>query len=237
MGFIKETFISAGEIAYKGLLGIYLEKTVHGSLFIDVIFVLGYLACILVPYLLGSLNFAILISTWKFKSDIRTHGSKNGGMTNMLRTFGKKAAAATLIGDTLKAIVAVVFGYLFFGKNSAYVAGFFCIVGHVFPLYFKFRGGKGVVTAATMILLLNPVVFLILFIMFILLVVATRYVSLGSVICVMLYPILLNRIDGPGFSNIIAIFIMLLVVFLHRGNLKRLLNGTESKISFKKKSE
>ncbi|NLK40218.1 MAG: glycerol-3-phosphate 1-O-acyltransferase PlsY [Clostridiales bacterium] len=235
MESIKEITLIIKEVLFKGLLGIHLEKTPYSSQVFDFIFISGYILCIVIPYLLGSFNFAIVISKWKYKDDIRNHGSKNGGMTNMLRTYGRGAAAATLIGDTLKAIVAVIFGYLVFGKNTAYVAGLFCIIGHVFPIYFNFQGGKGVVTAATMVLLLNPLVFFILFIMFVLLVASTKFISLGSIICIMVYPILLNRIDGPDFSNIIAIFIMILVVFLHRGNIKRLLAGTESKVSFKKK--
>ncbi len=222
------------EIMNIGLLGNYLSKNESSVPLFLTLFLGGYLLCIIIPYLLGSMNFGILISKLFYKDDIRNFGSKNAGMTNMLRTYGKSAAALTLLGDALKAVLAVYFGRLIFGIDGGYTAGFFCITGHAFPIYYRFKGGKGVVTAAAMIAVLNPFVFLILLVIFLLLVMATKFISLGSVICIMLYPILLNRVTGPNFSNIIAILIMLLVVFLHRSNIKRLLNGTESKVSFKK---
>lgn len=229
------------ELMNIGLIGKYLTENEFPLHTLFLVFIFGYLLCIILAYLLGSFNFGILISKWIYHDDIRKFGSKNAGMTNMLRTYGKGAAAGTLIGDTLKAVFSVLIGRLIFGIDGAYVAGLFCIIGHVFPLYFHFQGGKGVVTAATMILLLNPLVFLFLFIIFILIVAATKYISLGSIICIMIYPIFLNRMQNlngmqtRGFPQIIAIMIMLLILFLHRENIKRLLAGTESKVSFKKK--
>ena len=112
-------------------------------------------------------------------------------------------------------------------------------MGHMFPIYYKFKGGKGVVTAAITVLMCNPFIFLILIILFVLIVAATKFISLGSVLCVMLFPIILNRFDvwlgaGPGAHHLIAILIAALIVFMHRENIKRLWQGKENKFSFKK---
>ncbi len=192
-----------------------------------------------VAYLLGSLNFAIIISGRKYQEDIRTYGSKNAGMTNMMRTYGRSAAGLTLLGDALKAVVACLCGYAVFGSMGAYIAGLFCILGHMFPIYYHFRGGKGVVTAAVTILMCNPFVFLILFVLFVILVLASKYISLGSVMCMLLYPLVLDRINRwiVGYSTlevVIAILMTILVVFKHKENIKRLLQGKENKFSFKK---
>ena len=200
--------------------------------------VLAALVIIVAAYLLGSLNFAIIISGKKYKQDIRQFGSKNAGMTNMMRTYGKTAAAFTLGGDALKAVVSCLIGYALLGQMGAYVAGLFCIIGHIFPIYYRFRGGKGVVTAGITILMCNPPVFLILITLFLIIVLFTRYISLGSVVCIMLYPIILDRIDriflGGSPYILFAFLIMLLVVFKHIENIKRLYRGEENKFSFKK---
>ncbi len=193
----------------------------------------------LIAYLLGSLNFAIIISGRRYKEDIRAHGSKNAGMTNMMRTYGKSAAGFTLLGDALKAMVSCLVGYATFGTVGSYIAGLFCIIGHIFPLYYRFKGGKGVVTAAVTVLMCNPFVFLILFIMFVVIVACTKYISLGSVMCMLLYPIVLDRVNKMlyGFSTMEILFAFLMAVLIilkHKENIKRLLKGTESKFSFKK---
>ncbi|MBP3370690.1 MAG: glycerol-3-phosphate 1-O-acyltransferase PlsY [Clostridia bacterium] len=192
-----------------------------------------------IAYLLGSINFAIIISGRQYKQDIRQFGSKNAGMTNMMRTYGKKAAAYTLIGDALKAVVACLIGRALLGHLGAYIAGLFCIVGHIFPVFYKFKGGKGVVTTAISILMCDPFVFLALIILFVIIVAGTKYISLGSVICVMLYPLLLDSfsrffLHQPTPYTVFAIIIAVLVVVKHWANIKRLLQGKESKFSFKK---
>lgn len=200
--------------------------------------VLCYLVTVVAAYLLGSLNFAIIISGKQYRQDIRNFGSKNAGMTNMMRTYGKKAAGLTLLGDALKAVASCLIGYLLLGQMGAYVAGLFCIIGHMFPIYYRFKGGKGVVTAAVTVLMCNPFVFLILFVMFVVIVLCTKYISLGSVLCMLLYPILLDRIDRWLFGGApyvwIAALMTVLVVVKHWENIKRLSQGKESKFSFKK---
>ncbi len=204
-----------------------------------VLMLVGALITMTVSYLLGSLNFAIILSKKEYNQDIRTFGSKNAGMTNMMRTYGKKAAALTLLGDTLKAVVAALIGYVLLGMCGAYIAGLFCIIGHMFPVYYGFRGGKGVVTAATSMLMCDPLVFLILITCFVLIVLATKYISLGSIMCMLLYPIVLDRVTKlfTGHTSpfiIFSILIAALVIVKHHENIKRLLEGKENKFSFKK---
>ena len=198
-----------------------------------------------IAYLLGGLNFAIIISKYKFKDDIRRYGSGNAGMTNMLRTYGKAAAAFTLLGDMAKAAVSVFLGTMLAGEIGAYIAGFFCVLGHAFPCYYGFRGGKGIVVTATMLLCLEPLIFLILFAIFVLLVMSTKYLSLGSIIGMLIYPVLLNRMYGflnngapeGAVPAIVSVLNAVLVVWLHRENIKRLWEGKENKFSLKKKDK
>lgn len=225
---------SFSEIWEYGFIGLAGEK--YG--FHIAVLILGYLVCAAISYLLGSLNFGLIISKYRFRDDIRTHGSGNAGMTNMLRTYGKSAAVFTLLGDALKAVVSVILvGRMLGGEYGAYFAGLGCILGHVFPLYFRFKGGKGVVVTAAMVLCLDPLVFALLFAIFALIVIFTRYISLGSVMCMMVYPLVLYRMTGGGFHVIIAFIIAVLIIYLHRGNIKRIRLGTENKFSFKKKPD
>jgi len=191
------------------------------------------LACIIVPYFIGSVNFATVVSKIKYKNDIREYGSGNAGTTNMLRTYGKGAAIVTLLGDMAKAAVAVIFGALLW-VDGACIAGLFCVVGHIFPCWFKFKGGKGIAPTAMVMMLTSPPTFLVLFIIFVVIVVGTKYVSLGSVMCALLYPLLLSRFGGVGINVIMSFMITILVVVMHRENIKRILNRTENKISFSK---
>lgn len=219
--------------------GYMLEPMQRGGALNIALVCLAFIAVALIAYLLGSINFAIIISGKKYKEDIRSHGSKNAGMTNMMRTYGKGAAAWTLAGDALKAIVACSIGYLAMGQLGAYTAGLFCMLGHVFPLYYGFKGGKGVVTAAATILMTDPLVFLILFTLFVIMVAIWRYISLASITCMGLYPLILS-FTTKLFAGKISPFILftvlmtLLIIGKHWPNIERLREGTESKFSFKK---
>ncbi len=207
------------------------------------------LLCSVVPYLLGSVNFALVISKLFYHDDIRKYGSGNAGMTNMLRTYGKLAGGSTLLCDMLKAVIAVLLGKLVFGYFGGYLAGLFCMLGHIFPIFFKFKGGKGVATVAAMILSIDPLCFLFLLIIFIGLVACTKYISLGSIICGMTYPILTYKIHSApatetvantfptGIAVLFSFIIGAIIVFMHRENIKRLLNHTENKLSFSKKKK
>lgn len=189
-----------------------------------------------VGYLLGSINFATFISKRSYHEDIREHGSGNAGMTNMMRTYGKKAAALTLLGDALKAAVAILIGYVLFGSDGAYIAGIGAIIGHTWPIYYNFKGGKGVVTAIVMILCTNFWVGLILLALFVAIVWGTKYISLGSIMGALMYPVLLGNFNGMNtvVKLVCAFIVTILLVFNHRSNIKRLLEGNENKFSFKK---
>ena len=188
----------------------------------------------MLSYLLGSLNFSIIISNRYHNDDIRNHGSGNAGTTNMLRTYGRREAILTLTGDALKAIISCLYGYALYGFTGAYIAGFFCILGHCFPIYYRFKGGKGIVTVAFMLLMLDYRVFAILCVLFIILVIATKMVSFGSVICIMLFPLFLYRFSGAGTPIVFAMLITILVVFMHRDNIMRIYRGKEAKLDFSK---
>lgn len=223
------------------LQNILLERLGYTDTAASVILILLTLLCIAVPYLLGSVNFALVISKVFYHDDIRKYGSGNAGMTNMLRTYGKSAAAATLLCDMLKSVLSVLFGSFLLGTAfGGYLAGMFCVIGHIFPVFFKFKGGKGVATVAAMILMLDPLCFLLLAFIFILLVATTRYISLGSIICMMLYPIVTYKLathGSIGFPVLFAFIVAALIIFMHSGNITRLRNHTENKLSFSKKSK
>lgn len=199
----------------------------------------------LAAYLLGSVNFGILVSKLFYKDDVRQHGSGNAGSTNILRTYGKKAAIATLLGDMGKGVLAVVLGRAIFGMipgaaiYGGYVAAIFAVLGHLWPIWFGFKGGKGVAVAAGAILASNPLVFLALALVFLALAFTTRIVSLASVAAAACYPIFTalycwwKRTDIL-FATVCTLIMAGLVIWMHRTNIKRLLNGTEYKFGEKK---
>jgi glycerol-3-phosphate acyltransferase PlsY len=198
--------------------------------------IFGILLCVAIGYLLGSLNSAIIISRLFLHRDIRAHGSKNAGATNMLRTYGTRYAVMTLALDMLKAAVATTLGFFVCHFIGAPIAGFFCVFGHMFPLYYRFKGGKGVACTAIVALMIDPWTFLAMFFCFFVIVLMTRYVSLASIMCAFLYP-LLTRAFVPlmGTAQLMAILTTCFVVFMHRENIKRLYNGKESKINLSRK--
>ena len=196
-------------------------------------------------YLLGSIDTGILISKFVYHDDVRTHGSGAAGMTNMLRTFGKKAAAMTAVGDVLKGALAVCIGRWLFGflptdtsvspYLSVYLAAIFAVIGHLYPLYFGFKGGKGVLVAGGAILAIQPVLLPFLAAIFLLCLIPTGMVSLGSVVMAALYPVLtiiygvLHGYAGVDLT-ICAIgsgFMSGMVIYMHRANIQRIREGKE----------
>lgn len=195
-----------------------------------------------IGYLLGSVNFSIILSRVQYQDDIRRHGSGNAGMTNTLRTYGKLSAVLVLAGDAAKGALAAWLG-MELGPSpvTMYLAGLFAVVGHMFPLYFGFRGGKGVATAAGFILGSCWPVCAFLAVVFLAVVLASRYVSLGSITVAALYPVSMFWVTrGMGFSPrpevVCPLLMAALVIWAHRGNIKRLLSGTENKLGQKAKS-
>lgn len=212
------------------------QRTGWNYIFLTVAFAV---LCAIVPYFIGSINPAIIFSRVFFHDDIRSHGSGNAGATNTLRTYGKKMSVLVLSCDILKALISVGFGWLMMGHSiGGAIAGFFVILGHMFPIYYKFKGGKGVACAAAVVLMMSPLSFLFCLLVFVIIVVGTKYVSLASIIGIGLYP-LFTRAFIParrqGAIGIFAVLIAVFVIFMHRANIKRLFNGEESKISLGKK--
>ncbi len=204
-------------------------------------------ACIIVAiiaYLIGSINFSVILSKKMAGFDVREKGSGNAGTTNMLRSVGKKAAAITLVCDILKGVVAILIamliGNIVKSTNSALlvqIAGIAVIIGHTFPIFFKFKGGKGVATSLGVLIMSNWQIGLICLVFALILMVLTQMVSVGSIAAAILYPVLTLFIPDnyivQGNYVIYSIILAVLIVYNHRENVKRLLNGTENKISFK----
>lgn len=223
--------------------------------------------CVLIPYLLGSVNTAFIVSKAIFRDDVRRHGSGNGGATNMYRTYGVKGAIPTVLGDVLKSVLAVLFGALCCGLYSVggfsfapedpslfilsvggnpiltgtYLAGAFCILGHVFPIYYRFKGGKGVLSSLVVALLLNRWLALVLLGVFLIVVAFTRYVSLGSTVAAALYPVFLVPLfrglfggeRPPIYIVLFAFFLAAVIIFKHIPNIQRIMDHEESKFSFR----
>ncbi|MBQ9544271.1 MAG: glycerol-3-phosphate 1-O-acyltransferase PlsY [Clostridia bacterium] len=197
----------------------------------------GYLLCAVVAYLLGSVNTAVIVSKLVYKQDVRDLGSKNAGMTNMFRVFGKKAGILTLIGDSLKSFLSVFIAALIVGRiyGGPAIAGFFCVTGHVFPLYYGFRGGKGVLVSAITILFINPIVFLAVMGVFALMFFATHYVSLASITAAALYPLINSAYSKWIVDVVFSLGMAVFVIIMHKDNIRRLMDGNETKTYLGKK--
>lgn len=209
---------------------------------------------LVVPYLLGGINTSIIVTKIKTGNDIRSMGSGNAGLTNTLRTQGKASSAIVLLGDVAKAVLAVLavrLAFRFIGsvdtaeyssemKWVEYMAGFMAVVGHVFPIYYGFKGGKGVLAAISAIFTLDWRSGVVLLGVFVILVVITRYVSLGSCVSSGLFFIsafVFGRVvdNDPAalINTLIALFMGGLIIYMHRGNLSRLAHHTEKKLGEK----
>ncbi len=223
------------------------------------------IATMLIAYLLGSLSPAIIITYMSTGKDIRTMGSGNAGFTNVLRSVGTWQAVLTIICDYLKGIIAVLIGWWIFSaltvtndvapieyvKYGRYLAGLFVILGHTFPIYYGFKGGKGVVTANALMLVVDWRVFLLILATFLIIFFATKIISLGSVACAALYPVYtllvtyfldylpyLNTENELRFrfvliSTACAFAVGLLVIIMHKENIQRLFDGKEKRIKAK----
>ena len=200
-----------------------------------------------IAYLIGSVNFSVILSKKMAGFDVREKGSGNAGTTNMLRSVGKKAAALTLICDVLKGVVAILIaifiGWAFKIENQSLlvqIAGIAVVLGHTFPIFFGFKGGKGVATSLGILIMSNWQIGLICLVFGVLLIALTRMVSLGSCAAAVLFPVLTlfitdNYIVSQGSGYLIySIILAVIVLFNHRSNIKRIMAGNENRISFKK---
>ena len=212
--------------------------------------IFSYLLSAAAAYLLGSISFSIIITKIFAGTDVRAHGSGNAGATNVLRTVGKLPATITFICDLLKCVVAILLSMLIarlfhldgeFSQYIRYTAGIFCMIGHIYPLYYGFKGGRGVTTAAAIMLVLDWRCFLIGIGIFILIVFITRIVSLGSLIATASIPVttlIFQMADHQKYAitdALLVAVIMVIVFVMHRENIMRLLKGTEPRIQSKTK--
>ena len=209
---------------------------------------LGIIA--ILSYLLGSLNFGVILSNTVKKEDVRDSGSGNAGTTNMLRTYGKTLGLLTIAGDILKVMVAIWIAFKIMDVEELKVtldnasdypqvvlksfAGLFAVLGHIFPCFFKFKGGKGVATSGGMVIMIDWRIALILLIIFALTILITKYVSLGSILMAVFYPVFIGIFYKDIILVLIATVFTIIVVVAHRENVKRLINHTENKIGQKK---
>lgn len=188
-------------------------------------------AAFLLGYALGSIPFGLILTRLAGAGDIRRIGSGNIGATNVLRTGRKGLALATLLLDLAKGGLPVALGYAWFGPDVAVMAGAGAILGHCYPVWLGFRGGKGVATAAGVVLGLTPLVFLAILLAFVAVVAVTRWVSLGSITAAVLAPVV-AWLTGHVQAAELYLFVAALVVLKHRENIGRLLRGQESRVSF-----
>ena len=210
-----------------------------------------YIIMAIIAYCIGSINFSVIFSKKFAGFDVREKGSGNAGTTNMLRSVGKKAAALTLVCDVLKGVVAIVISIILGNiikdinrELLLQVAGVAVVLGHTFPVFFQFKGGKGVATSLGILLMSNWQIGLICLVFAIVLMALTRMVSLGSCAAAVLFPVLTLFINDHytiltegkqgNVYLIYSIILAVIVLYNHRSNIKRILNGTENKLSFKK---
>ncbi len=211
-------------------------------------------------YMLGSCNSAIIVVKLLKHEDIREHGSKNAGLTNTLRCYGKLPALFTLIGDLAKGIIAAFISiklselllgadfesiYLIDKRTIGYVSGLFSILGHIFPVYYGFKGGKGVLVSCSILLVIDPVTFCIVIPFFAVVVAISKYVSLGSILSAAVYPVITFcvhmfvynvGIERALIHTVLVICTSALLIYMHRSNIRRLKNGTENKFGSKKQN-
>lgn len=211
--------------------------------------VLSLIFTVVFSYFLGSVNSAITVCKIIKKADIRDYGSNNAGLTNVLRVFGKGPALATLLCDLAKGIIAVVvcrlvvtyaFDVTFFNNDRfiGYIAGLSVMLGHIFPVFYGFHGGKGVLVAATTLIAIDPLTCFFAVLVFAVVVAITKYVSVGSIVAAFSYPLFtiltqtIRNIDGAWQNMILGLVIAFLITYMHKPNIKRLKEGTENKFSF-----
>lgn len=231
------------------------------SLFSDFSNVIKIIAVMIIAYLLGSVNIAIIVTKLFTGKDIRTMGSGNAGFTNVMRSVGKTAGIITFIGDFLKCVIAVLIGgFVFKTMNSStanlvelsgygkYLAGMCCFLGHIFPIYFKFKGGKGVVTMAALAAVINFPVFLISFAAFAIVFLCTRIVSISSIISAVVFTISTflftyfyncQYLGEVSLQYVVTVSVLTLgisatMIIKHKSNIQRLLKGEEKKLTLKK---
>lgn len=224
----------------------WIEKLYGLDALWGILIVTGVLVAV-ISYLLGCFNGAVIVSKYILRDDVRTHGSGNAGLTNFYRTFGGPLTAVVILCDVLKMVLAVLVGVGAFALLKAtaplsmayikYWAGMFCVLGHMYPIMFGFKGGKGVLSGGTLVWIIDWRIGLVAWAGFLLLAVITKWVSLGSVWAGFSYPFSTWFVFHDPILVLVAIIPGWLLVWKHRGNIQRILKGTESKFSFHHKKD
>ena len=210
----------------------------------------------IISYFLGCFNGAVIVSKYILRDDVRNHGSGNAGLTNFYRTFGGPLTLVVILTDVLKAVVAILLGSWFLGSLAGangyaasvristmwalfgkYWAALFCLLGHLFPCMFKFKGGKGILSGGTIAIMLDWRIAVVVWGGFLILAIVTKYVSLGSVWAGGSFPFISWYCYPDPVIVALAFIIGGLVVWQHRGNIQRLIHGNENKFSFHHKKE
>lgn len=209
--------------------------------------ILPALLTAVIAYFCGCFNGAVIVSKYILRDDVRTHGSGNAGLTNFYRTFGGPLTFMVILTDVLKAVVAILIGTMLFRNMivddtfvitlAKYWAGLWCLLGHMFPCMFHFKGGKGILSGGTIAIMIDWRVALVVWGGFLILAVLTRYVSLGSVWAGASFPFISLYVYRDPVIFTIALILGGLVVWKHRGNIKRLLHGNESKFTLHRKEK
>lgn len=198
--------------------------------------VLLYILVAAIGYALGSVCVGVILSTQFWKKDVREYGSKSAGATNVLRNMGVVFGLLTFLGDLLKVAIACWIGLAILGRPGGMVAGLFAVLGHNWPVYYKFKGGKGVAGSLGAMLVLFPIPALISMAAAILVILVTKYVSLGSMTLLAVFAVIITVQTWGQWGVILwALFLLALCIFKHKANIQRLMSGTENKLSFKKK--
>ena len=193
--------------------------------------VLGFFVLLVVAYLLGSIPFGVVVGRIFYGVDVREHGSGNVGTTNVFRVLGKKAGAVVMVCDILKGYVPAAIAAALFTPWAAIFIAAAPVVGHMYSIFLKGRGGKGIATGAGVVLALVPLAFAIIFTTWLVLIVVTRYVSFASLTAALLVPVLTFLFDEPLPYKIAGVLVAILVWWAHRGNIRRLLAGEENRVN------
>lgn len=209
----------------------------------DMTVVVMFISVAAASYFLGCFNGAVIVSKYILRNDVRNHGSGNAGLTNFYRTFGGPLTAVVILCDVLKAVIAVLLGTGLFSSIinapilGKYWAALFCLLGHMFPCMFKFKGGKGILSGGTIAIMVDWRIALVVWGGFLLLTILTRYVSLGSLWAGASFPFATWVLYPDPVIVVLGFLCGGLVVWQHRANIKRLLSGTENKFSLRHKKE
>jgi len=197
---------------------------------------LNYVIIAIIAYLLGSISFGMIVAKLKGGPNLREVGSKNTGATNVLRVMGVKTGLIVFVLDILKALIACIIGRCWMGLNGAMVAGLAVVIGHNWPCFFQFKGGKGVASTLSVMLMTFPIPAIICYIVAIVLIATTKYVSLGSITLAALFALLVIATNWANWLVIVWVLIIAgLLIWRHHANIGRLLKGTENKLGGKKK--